>query len=44
MVDCYGRWTWEPSLPKAKWCDCDRIAQWIIDSGYKVKKMCYYSR
>ena len=37
MVDCYGRWTWDPSLSKVKWCDCDRIAQWIIDSGYKVK-------
>ena len=37
MVDCYGRWTWDPSLPTVKWCDCDRIAQWIIDSGYKVK-------
>ena len=37
MVDCYGRWTWDPSLPKVKWCDCDRIAQWIMDSGYKIK-------
>lgn len=37
MVDYYGRWTWDPSRPKVKWCDCDRIAQWIIDSGYKIK-------
>lgn len=37
MVDCYGRWTWEPTLPKAKWCDCDQIASRIVESGYKVK-------
>lgn len=37
MVDYYGRWTWEPSLPKGKWCDCDLIVNWICESKYKVK-------
>lgn len=37
MIDYYGRWTWEPSLPKEKWCDCDLVANWICETGYKVK-------
>lgn len=37
MVDWYGRWTWEPTLPNAKWCAYDEIAKRIVDSGYKVK-------
>lgn len=37
MVDAYGRWTYEPDTPEEKKCDCDRIADKIIQSGYKVK-------
>lgn len=37
MVDVYGRWTYEPDTPEEKKCDCDRIADKIIQSGYKVK-------
>lgn len=37
MVDCYGRWTWDPHLPRKKWCDYDWLAKWIVDSGYKTK-------
>ena len=34
MVDIYGRWTYNPSEPREKWCDLDRIAHWIEDQGY----------
>ena len=35
MVDTYGRWTYEPNTPEEKKCDCDRVADWIISTGYK---------
>lgn len=34
MVDIYGRWSYDPTEPKEKWCDFDRIAHWIEDQGY----------
>lgn len=37
MVDWYGNWTYEPNTPAEKKCDCDRIADWIVETGYKVK-------
>jgi hypothetical protein len=37
MVDIFGRWTYEPNTPEGDKCDCDRIADWILESGYKVK-------
>ena len=37
MVDTYGRWTYEPNTPENKKCDCDRVADWIISTGYKVE-------
>lgn len=37
MVDTYGRWTYEPNTPEEKKCDCDRIADWIISTGYQVE-------
>ena len=37
MVDWYGRWTYEPNTPTEKKCDCDRVADWIMSTGYKVK-------
>lgn len=37
MVDTYGRWTYEPDTPEEKKCDCDRIADWIISTGYQVE-------
>ena len=39
MVDTYGRWTYEPDTPEEKKCDCDRIADWILESGDKIKVM-----
>lgn len=35
MVDYYGNWTYEPDTPEEKKCDCDIIADWIVESGYK---------
>lgn len=35
MVDVYGRWTYEPDTPEEKKCDCDRIADWVIEKGYE---------
>lgn len=35
MVDVYGRWTYEPDTPEEKKCDCDRIADWVREKGYK---------
>lgn len=37
MVDAYGRWIYEPDTPEQKKCDCDRIADWICESGYTPK-------
>lgn len=37
MVDWYGRWTYEPNTPEEKKCDCDRIADWILEKGYTPK-------
>lgn len=40
MVDCYGKWIAEEDykvFPKEKWCDCDYVAAWIKDMGYKPK-------
>lgn len=38
MIDNFtGEWTYEPNTPENKKCDMDRIADWIIQSGYKVK-------
>ena len=38
MVNNLGVWTAEEDYsvyPKAKWCDCDYVAAWIKDLGYK---------
>lgn len=35
MIDVYGRWTYEPDTPEEKKCDCDRIADWVREKGYK---------
>lgn len=37
MVNTYGMWIYEPNTPEEKKCDCDRIADWIISTGYQVK-------
>lgn len=37
MVDVYGRWTYEPDTPEEKKCDLDRLADWIMENGYKPK-------
>lgn len=40
MIDWYGNWTAEENYkdyPKEKWCDCDYVAAWIIESGYMPK-------
>lgn len=41
MVNSWtGEWTAEKdytNYPAEKWCDCDRIAAWIIDSNYQIK-------
>lgn len=40
MVDQFGRWHVEEdysTYPKNKWCDCDRVAAWIIREGYEVQ-------
>lgn len=37
MVDTYGRWIYETNTPEEKKCDCDRIADWIISTGYQVE-------
>lgn len=37
MVDTYGRWTYEPNTAENKKCDCDRVADWIISTGYQVE-------
>ena len=37
MVNNMGIWTYEPDTPEEKKCDCDRIADWILSTGYKIK-------
>ena len=37
MVDAFGRWTYEQNTPEDKKCDLDRLADWIMESGYKPK-------
>lgn len=37
MVNTYGHWTYEPNTSEEKKCDCDRIADWIISTGYQVE-------
>lgn len=34
MVDIYGIWTYEAGTPEDKKCDCDRIADWVVECGY----------
>lgn len=38
MVTTWGLWTAEKdykTYPKEHWCDCDYVAAWINDCGYK---------
>ncbi len=35
MVDTYGRWIYERNTPEIKKCDLDRVADIILDKGYK---------
>ena len=37
MVNNCGHWIYEPNTPTEKKCDCDRLADWIIRTGYQVK-------
>ncbi len=40
MVDLNGNWTPEKdysTYPPEKWCDCDRVANEVIKSGYSPK-------
>ena len=40
MVDAYGRWYEEEdysTYPKEKWCDMDRVANYIREQGYTPK-------
>lgn len=37
MVDWYGRWTYEPNTSEEEKCDCDRVADWILSTGYKAR-------
>ena len=37
MVNTYGVWTYEKSTSEEKKCDCDRLADWIISTGYQVE-------
>lgn len=40
MVDMYGKWTAEKDYkdyPEYKWCDCDYIANWVMNLGYNPK-------
>ena len=40
MVNAYGKWIEEKdytSYPEEKWCDYDRMAAWIRETGYEVK-------
>lgn len=35
MVNNCGIWIYEVDTPEKYQCDCDRIAAWIVDSGYE---------
>ena len=37
MVNTYGTWTYEKNTAEEKKCDCDRLADWIISTGYQVE-------
>ena len=37
MVDTYGRWTYEPNTTDDRECFCDRIANWIVSTGYNIE-------
>ena len=37
MVNTYGVWTYEKDTSEEKKCDCDRVADWIISTGYQVE-------
>ena len=37
MVNTYGVWTYEKNTAEEKKCDCDRLADWIISTGYQVE-------
>lgn len=37
MVNTYGVWTYEKNTAEEKKCDCDRVADWIISTGYQVE-------
>ena len=37
MVNTYGVWTYEKNTSEEKKCDCDRVADWIISTGYQVE-------
>lgn len=37
MVTTYGEWIYEPGTPENKKCWCDKIADYITESGYKIK-------
>ena len=35
MVDqFYGLWKWDPTTPEKDWCDCDYVADFIVESHY----------
>lgn len=35
MEDVFmGMWHWDPDVPEAQWCDCDYVADFIVESGY----------
>lgn len=42
MVNTYGVWTYEKNTAEEKKCDCDRLADWIISTGYQVKTSIEY--
>ena len=37
MVNTYGVWTYEKNTAEENKCDCDRLADWIISTGYQVE-------
>ena len=37
MVNHCGKWIYKQNTSEAKKCDCDRIADWILESNYKPK-------
>lgn len=45
MVDYNGNWKAEKNYkeyPENKWCDMDYIANWILESGYKIETSIEY--